>query len=421
MRWRRDERDTGDGVTCLGDNLVNLKARQLSALTRFCSLCHLNLYLLGIHQVLGGYTETSTGNLLGLRAQAYTVNLRVVAGVVLTTLTGVTAGAQLVHGQCQCLVGLDAQGTETHGTCNKMLNNAFYALNLVDWGWLSSLLESEEVADKDGALLLVNQFRPLLELFVVTLTGSQLQLGNGLGVPGVLNTILTPCKLTLVLQQCLLLGSRVKRNGIAGNLLQAHTTDGAHLGTEVAAQQILAQSDALKDLGTAVATDGTDTHLTHNLLQTLVHGLDVVLLGGGVLLLNLVVLHQIVEYRKCHVWAQGAGSVTQQQGCVHYLANLTALNNQSCLHTLTYANQVVVNSTNGQQRWDGGMGIVQVAVAQDNVVHTLIYTGFGLVAQVVQSLAQAFLTLGHLKHDRQLLGVEALVADVTKYIKLCVG
>ena len=134
-----------------------------------------------------------------------------------------------------------------------------------------------------------------------------------------------------------------------------------------------------------------------------------------------MVLHQIVEYRKRHVWAQGAGSVTQQQGCVHYLANLTALNNQSCLHTLTYANQVVVNSTNGQQRWDGGMGIVQVAVAQDNVVHTLIYTGFGLVAQVVKSLAQAFLTLGHLKHDRQLLGVEALVADVTKYIKLCVG
>ena len=201
MWWRRDERDTGDGVTCLGDNLVNLKARQLSALTRFCSLCHLNLYLLGIHQVLGGYTETSTGNLLGLRAQAYTVNLRVVAGVVLTTLTGVTAGAQLVHGQCQCLVGLDAQGTETHGTCNKMLNNALNALNLVDWGWLSSLLESEEVADKDGALLLIHQLRPLLELFVVTLTGSQLQFSDGLGVPGMLNTILAPCKLALVLQR----------------------------------------------------------------------------------------------------------------------------------------------------------------------------------------------------------------------------
>ena len=43
------------------------------------------------------------------------------------------------------------------------------------------------------------------------------------------------------------------------------------------------------------------------------------------------------------------------------------------------------------------------------------------MAQVVKRLAQAFLTFCHLKHDRQLLGVKALIADVTKYIKLCVG
>ena len=58
------------------------------------------------------------------------------------------------------------------------------------------------------------------------------------------------------------------------------------------------------------------------------------------------------------------------------------------------------------------MRIVQVAVAQNNVVYTFVYTGFSLMAQVVERLTQTFLTLRHLKEDRQLLGIEALVADV---------
>ena len=59
MRWGRDERDAGDGITRLGDNLVDLEAGQLSALTRLSALCHLDLYLFGIHQVLGCHAETS--------------------------------------------------------------------------------------------------------------------------------------------------------------------------------------------------------------------------------------------------------------------------------------------------------------------------------------------------------------------------
>ena len=66
MWWRRDERDTGDGVTRLGDDLIHLEARQLSTLTRLSTLCHLDLYLFSIHQVFGCDTKTSTGNLFGL-------------------------------------------------------------------------------------------------------------------------------------------------------------------------------------------------------------------------------------------------------------------------------------------------------------------------------------------------------------------
>ena len=61
---------------------------------------------------------------------------------------------------------LDAQGSETHGTCHKVLNDTLYRLHLVDGGRLCRLLPSEEVADEDGLLLLVHHLLPLLELLV---------------------------------------------------------------------------------------------------------------------------------------------------------------------------------------------------------------------------------------------------------------
>ena len=123
-----------------------------------------------------------------------------VAGVVLTTLTSVGACTQLVHGECQSLMGLDAQSAEAHGTCYKMLHNALYRLHLVDRCRLGSLLELKEIADEDWALLLVDDLGPRLKFVVVALTCGQLQLSDGLWVPSVLNTILAPCKLALVLQ-----------------------------------------------------------------------------------------------------------------------------------------------------------------------------------------------------------------------------
>ena len=123
-----------------------------------------------------------------------------IAGVVFTTLTGIRACTQFVHGECQSLVGLDAQRAKAHGTSYEVLYDALNGLHLVDRRRLGSLLKLKEVADEDGALLLVNYLCPSLEFIVVALTGGQLQLSDGLRVPSVLNAILTPSKLALILQ-----------------------------------------------------------------------------------------------------------------------------------------------------------------------------------------------------------------------------
>ena len=133
-----------------------------------------------------------------------------------------------------------------------MLNDALYRLNLVNRSWLGSLLPTKEVADKDWAFLFINNLCPILELIIVALTGSQLQFCDCLWVPGVLDTILAPCKESLVLQEALLFGSLMQGDSIACNLLQTNTSDGAHLCTEVAAQQVFAQTDALENLGSTI-------------------------------------------------------------------------------------------------------------------------------------------------------------------------
>ena len=81
-----------------------------------------------------------------------------------------------------------------------MLHDTLYGLHLVDRCGLGSLLEAEEVADEDRTLLLIDELRPSLKFIVIPLTGSQLQLGDGLWVPGMFDAVLTPGKLPLVLQ-----------------------------------------------------------------------------------------------------------------------------------------------------------------------------------------------------------------------------
>ena len=166
MWWGRDEADARNGVACLGNDFVHLEPWQLTAFARLGTLCHLDLYLFCIHQIFSRHAETSRCNLLRLAAQAHTLHVCMVAGIILTTFTRVASCAELVHRQCQRLMCLDAQCTKTHGTRHKMLHDALHRLHFVEGRRLCRLLPSEEIADEDGLLLLVHHLLPLLKLLV---------------------------------------------------------------------------------------------------------------------------------------------------------------------------------------------------------------------------------------------------------------
>ncbi len=68
-----------------------------------------------------------------------------------------------------------------------------------------------------------------------------------------------------------------------------------------------------------------------------------------VLLLYLTTLHQVVKNSKSHIRAQRTGTIAQQQGRMHRLANLAALHDERRLHTLADTDEMVMDGTDGQQ------------------------------------------------------------------------
>ena len=72
---------------------------------------------------------------------------------------------------------------------------------------------------------------------------------------------------------------------------------------------------------------------------------------------------------------------------MHHLADLTALNNQSCLHTLTCVNEVVVYGAHCEQRRNGDMILVDVAVGEDDIVVAFVHALLCIVTELVEGFA----------------------------------
>ena len=129
-----------------------------------------------------------------------------IAGIVLTTLACIGTGAQFIHSQRQCLVRLNTQSAERHGTRHEVSDDALHGFYLIETHPLPlsaregsrCLLKGEEIAEEDGTFLFINSLCPLFKLLVVSLSASQLQFGDGLWVPSVLDAVLTPRELTMI-------------------------------------------------------------------------------------------------------------------------------------------------------------------------------------------------------------------------------
>ena len=143
--WRRrDQADSRCGMTGFCNPRINLLCWKMSAFTRLCTLCHLDLDLSCRYQVTAGNTETSAGYLFDRRAAVIVCSRGIQTLITFATLTGIGFSMEMVHGDGQCLMCFLGNGTVGHGTCLKSFYNVVNTLNLVDGKRLFCKLEVQK-------------------------------------------------------------------------------------------------------------------------------------------------------------------------------------------------------------------------------------------------------------------------------------
>ena len=91
-------------MTHPGNGLIHLMTGKLAALTRLRSLCHFDLQFIGVHQIIGGHTESAGRHLLDRAPPQIAVLITGKPCFVFAPLTGIRLAADPVHGDCQGLV-----------------------------------------------------------------------------------------------------------------------------------------------------------------------------------------------------------------------------------------------------------------------------------------------------------------------------
>ena len=58
---------------------------------------------------------------------------------------------------------------------------------------------------------------------------------------------------------------------------------------------------------------------------------------------------------------------------MHHLANLAALHDEGGLNSFLYRDEIMMHRTYRQQTWNGCTLFVDVAVAEDDVIHPFVH------------------------------------------------
>jgi hypothetical protein len=161
-------------------------------------LRHLDLQVVGVHEVLTRHTEPARRDLLDRRALRVAVAERHVAVGVFATFAGVRAGTEPVHRDREVLVRFLADRAVAHRAGREALDDLGNRLHLVDRDRLALAdLQFEQAAQRREALrLVVDELRVLLEDVVATGARRVLQLEHGVGVEEVVLPFAPPLVLT---------------------------------------------------------------------------------------------------------------------------------------------------------------------------------------------------------------------------------
>ena len=301
-----------------GDVGADLLPGELTALTGFRPLGHLDFDLLGAHQVFRGHAKAPRSHLLNRGAgrvavpqalqvregggQAVFVHIVQggVAARIFAAFAGVGLAANPVHGDRQHLVGFRRQRTEGHAARAEPLQNRFDRLHLVHGNRAAAGVEVQQVPQGRGRTLL--QIALVDAVVVVGFgaeglrTGHPFALGR-LGLEGIhglvqglghFRRVHVVFAALAVLDEAhvfqLLAGQfgerrRVEGHHFLGQFRHAQATNAGRRAHKGQVDQLAANPDRLENLRPMVASQQRDSHLRKDLQQPGFHGGPVVGLG----------------------------------------------------------------------------------------------------------------------------------------------
>ena len=132
MWWWWNKRYTRCWKSCLSNPRIYLLTRKMSALTRLCTLRHLNLYFFCTYKVLRCNTKSSWSYLLNCRTSVKSVSSDCESVIIFTAFTTIWLTMYHIHSNRHSFVCFLWNRTVRHSTCLKSLNNRVYTFYFIN-------------------------------------------------------------------------------------------------------------------------------------------------------------------------------------------------------------------------------------------------------------------------------------------------
>ena len=147
MRRRRNQTHARHRMAHARDHFIHFVTGQLAAFTGLRALRHLDLQIVGVHQIMRGDAEPSGRHLFDGTAPGIAVSVGNEARFVFPALAGIGAPAHAIHSDGQRLVGLFRNGSEGHGAGGEALDDFAGRLDILNGNRLA-FLELEQAPQR---------------------------------------------------------------------------------------------------------------------------------------------------------------------------------------------------------------------------------------------------------------------------------
>ena len=134
-------------MTCFGNPRIYFLCRKVSALTRFCALCHLDLDFSCRYKITACYPKSATGNLFDCGTAVILASGRSNTFCTLSTFTCIGFTMQMVHCDCKCLMCFLRNRSIGHCTCLESFYDFIHTLDFFDRDCLFRIIKLQKTSE----------------------------------------------------------------------------------------------------------------------------------------------------------------------------------------------------------------------------------------------------------------------------------